>query len=184
MTALHSPTTRGLAALATAALLATGLAACGDDDVAAEVAPLRSVTVPAAGATASSPASPAPAQTPAAAGSAVSAPGTVLDAAAELEVEDQRGDGTNVRVEFARLSSGNGHVAILTRDGQLLGSAPVTAGSQPVTIALEPRVTRSGELHAVLYADDGDGSFDPARDAVVVDGEGEREAEDFDYVLS
>lgn len=178
MTASHSPARRCLAALGTSALLVTGLAACGDDDVAAQVAALQPVTGPTAGVPDAVPPAPPVSTSPAAPS------GTVLDAAAELEVEDQRGDGTGARVEFARLSGGSGHVAVLTRDGRVLGSSPVTAGSQPVTIALEPRVTRSGELVAVLYADDGDGAFDPARDALVVDEDGEREAEDFDYVLS
>jgi hypothetical protein len=173
------------------ALAAVTLTACGDDDQAAQVASLGEVTVPAASAppaatsgsspTAGAPVSPsAPTTMPPGA----AAGGTVVDALAELEVEDQRGDGTGVRVSFARLSSGAGHVAITTRDGQLLGSAPVTQGAQPVTIPLSPRVTASGELLAVLHGDDGDGRFDATTDPVVVDDDGEREAEDFDYVLS
>jgi hypothetical protein len=171
------------------ALAAVTLTACGDDDEAAQVASLGEVTVPAASAapaatsgsspTAGAPVSPS---TPTTAPGA--AAGTVVDALAELEVEDQRGDGAGVRVSFARLSSGAGHVAITTRDGQLLGSAPVTQGAQPVTIPLSPRVTASGELLAVLHGDDGDGRFDATTDPVVVDDDGEREAEDFDYVLS
>lgn len=166
------------------ALLALTVTACGNDDPGARVGDLSDVTV--AGqpsAPPATPASPSPTTpTPASAGAQPGA--TVVDVLAELEVEDQRGDGTSARVEFARLSSGTGHVAISTRDGQLLGSAPVTQGAQPVTIPLSPRVTASGELLAVLYADDGDGAFDAARDPVVVDNDGEREREDFDYVLS
>jgi hypothetical protein len=190
-TAPRSLRRHAVATAAGVALAAVTLTACGDDDQAAQVA-LGDVTVPAASApaavtsgaspTAGAPGSPSALMTTAAPGAA--AGGTVVDALAELEVEDQRGDGTGVRVSFARLSSGAGHVAITSRDGQLLGSAPVTQGAQPVTIPLSPRVTASGELIAVLHGDDGDGRFDATTDPVVVDDDGEREAEDFEYVLS
>lgn len=179
---------RRLAVAATAALLVGGLAACGDDDSPAQVGSLAAIEVrPSTSAAASpegtpsgtsSPAAPSPGTstgTPSALGA------TVMDAGAELEVEDQSGDGTGVRVEQVRLSNGSGHLAVQTRDGQVLGSAPVTSGSQPVTIALAPPVTGSGELLAVLHLDDGDGAFDPTADPVVVDEDGERESEDFDY---
>ena len=173
---------RRLAAASTGALLVAVLAACGGDDPAARVGSLAPIEVPAA--TGSAAPSSSPSAGPSAAaptGSAAPAGETVTDAGAELEVEDQSGDGRGVQVESVRLSNGAGHVAVQTRDGQVLGSAPVTQGSQPVTISLDPPVTGSGELLAVLYADDGDGAFDPARDALVLDDDGEREAEDFDY---
>jgi hypothetical protein len=176
---------RRLAVGATGALLVAVLAACGDDEPAAQVGALAPIEVPSGSPSASSPsagASAGPVSAPPSSGATATSLGdTVVDADAELEVEDQGGDGSGVRVESVRLSSGSGHVAVQTRDGQLLGSSPVTRGSQPVTIALDPPVTGSGELLAVLYADDGDGALDTARDAVVVDDDGEREVEDFDY---
>jgi hypothetical protein len=177
---------RRLAVASTGVLLVAVLTACGDDDAPAEVGALTPIAVPSGSASAApsgAPTTPAPAGSPSGAASAAPSAATVVDDGAELEVEDQSGDGSGVRVESVRLSSGSGHVAVQTRDGQLLGSAPVTRGSQPVTIALDPPVTGSGELVAVLHADDGDGRFDPARDAVVVDDDGESEVEDFDYRL-
>lgn len=178
-TAQRSLRSTGARTAAGIALAAFALTACGDDDRAAQVAGPGGVTVPAA-----TGAAPAVGATTAGTGAPTTAAGgAVVDALAQLEVANQRGDGTGVRVDFARLSSGAGHVAITTRDGQVLGSASVTQGAQPVTIALSPRVTASGELFAVLYGDDGDGRFDATSDPLVVDDEGEREREDFDYVL-
>jgi hypothetical protein len=194
-TTQHRTTSRArrVAVGSTGVLLVAVLAACGGDDPAAEVGALSPIEVPSASASPSgAPTTAGPSADPSAgpsssppvvASSGAPSSGTVVDTEAELEVEDQSGDGTGVRVESVRLSSGSGHVVVQTRDGQVIGSAPVTSGSQPVTIPLDPRVTGSGELLAVLHADDGDGAFDATRDAVVVDDDGERESEDFDYRL-
>lgn len=106
-----------------------------------------------------------------------------LDAAAELDIEDQSGPGTEVRVDRVRLSSGAGHVAIFTVTGQLLGSASVSDGMTAVTIPLDPPVEGSGELLGVLYGDDG-GSFAVGTTPRIVDEEGDPEVEDFDYRVS
>lgn len=106
--------------------------------------------------------------------------GTVVDPRAEIEVEDQRGDGRSVAVRTARLSIGGGHVAVFDRNRTLLGSAQVPASGGPTTVALSTAVG-SGELIAVLYGDDGDGRFDPNTDPRVLDEENESETEDFDY---
>lgn len=112
------------------------------------------------------------------------------DAAAELEIDDQRGAGHAVRVEQARLSRSDGFVAIFTRGGTLLGSAPVSRAVSPVTVHLDTRVPRSGELIGVLFVDNGDGHFDRSTDPAVNDGDNDLddlldlEDEDFDYVLT
>ncbi|NHC46410.1 hypothetical protein G9H72_14230 [Motilibacter sp. K478] len=48
----------------------------------------------------------------------------MVDTQAELEVEDQRGDGRSVRIDEVRTSRGNGHVAVFSGT-TLLGSAQV-----------------------------------------------------------
>jgi hypothetical protein len=95
------------------------------------------------------------------------------DAGAELEVEDQRGDGRTVAVQEAKTTSGTGFVAVYRGD-QLLGSVPV--GSGALTVQLDTPVPATGELEAVLFADDGDGQLDAAKDSRLED-------EDFDYTL-
>jgi hypothetical protein len=105
----------------------------------------------------------------------------VADEAAELEVEDQRGDGRSVRVAGVRLSSRTGIVGIYDAGLDLLGWAVVGSGAGPVSVALDRRLGSSQELVAVLYRDAGDGRLD-ASDPVVTE-EGEQVSEDFDYLL-
>ena len=93
------------------------------------------------------------------------------DTGAELEVEDERGDGRTVTIERASTSGGTGFVAVYSGD-QLLGSVPV--GSGTLTVQLDAPVPATGELQAVLFDDDGDSQFDGAKDPRLDD-------EDFDY---
>ena len=106
---------------------------------------------------------------------------TFRDDTAELDVEDQRGDGRTVRVEEVRFSSGTGIVGIYDAGLKLLGSSVVSSGDHAVTIELDRRLGSSQELFAVLHRDDGDGVLGSG-DAVFVD-EGEQVGEDFDYLL-
>jgi hypothetical protein len=96
------------------------------------------------------------------------------DPGAELEVADQRGDGRSVNVQQASTTAGSGFVAVYRQD-QLLGS--VAVGSGTLTVRLDSPVPASGELLAVLFGDDGDGTFDGTLDPRFTD-------EDFDYTLS
>jgi hypothetical protein len=115
--------------------------------------------------------------------------GRTVDTDADVEVEDQQGDGRSVRIERAVVGRGSGHVAIFATDGTLLGSAEVTRTVSPVTVRLDTPITASGEFVAVLFADDGDGVLDLAVDEPVNDGGDdaddrlELEDEDFTYVL-
>ena len=93
------------------------------------------------------------------------------DTGAELEVEDQRGDGRAVTIEEATTAPGTGFVAIYQGD-QLLGSVPLASG--PLTVQLDTRVPATGELSAVLFGDDGDDKFDAAVDPRL-------DEEEFDY---
>lgn len=106
---------------------------------------------------------------------------TVVDETAEIDVEDQRGDGTAVRVDEVRFAAGSALVGIYGAGLDLLGWAPVQSGVQPVTIQLTRAVGSSQELIAVLHLDDGDGVLGRG-DSVLVE-EGEQVSEDFDYVL-
>jgi hypothetical protein len=101
-------------------------------------------------------------------------------AAATLDVDDQTGDGRTVLVDEAAVS-GSGHVAVFAPDGRLLGSSPVSGITGPTVVRLDEPVTGPTQLRAVLYADDGDGTFDPAKDPRVVDDDGDLEDEGFDY---
>lgn len=100
---------------------------------------------------------------------------TVVDAEAELDVDDQSGDGRTVRIREVALSRGDGFVVVLDprdRESPVLGTALVTRTSAPTSVRLDDPITGSGRYLAVLFADDGDGVFDPARDAVVLEARG------------
>jgi hypothetical protein len=142
------------------------VAACGGSAPSAEAG----ITLPAA---------PVTVVTPTPSGTASSdRPLTVRDPNADLEVEDQVGDGRTVLVDEVEASV-PGFVAVWTLDGSLLGSAPV----RPDTVLIRVRLDADAgnrELRAVLYRDDGDGRFDPATDPIVTES-GERVQETFEY---
>lgn len=184
-----------LAGTAASALLLT---ACGaEPSTPPPAAPVTSAAPPTSAApTSASPSSAAPSASASASSSTSSSAGpasgpTVEDDRAELDVDDQRGDGRSVAVEEVRLTSGTGFVAVYTRDGELLGSAEVGRG-RTLTVDLDDRIPASGEFRAVLFGDEGDGRFDPEDDPRVVEGDddaddaGETDAVDdeFDYTLN
>lgn len=165
----------GVAAVALLALPACSSDTEGPATVASTATSTSSEASSAPSATSSAPASTAP-------NSFLTGPETP-DAAADVEIEDQNGTGTEVRVDRVRLSSGPGHIAIFTVTGQLLGSAAVSDGMTAVTVPLDPPVAGSGELIGVLYGG-GDGAFTLGVTPRIVDEEGDAEIEDFDYRLN
>lgn len=168
------------------AALALLLPACGANEFGAqggpgEYTPLSptSASTPSTSPSASASASPSASTSPSPSTSAT--PGTGGRDEADLEVEDQRGDGRTVAVEEASAASGTGFVAVYTRDDQLLGSAAVTGG--PLTVELDERVPATGQLRAVLFGDDGDGTFSPETDPRL-SANGAPVDEAFDYTLN
>ncbi len=162
------------------------LAGCGSADTAAS--PVAPVAAPQAGS--------APATTQAAP-SGTTRPAALSDPGAQVDADDQSGDGTTVVVREARITVGPGWLAIRSDDddrGRLLGSAPIEPGQTgPITVTLtEPVPTGDDDddLTVVLHADDGDGAFDEQLDPRVLDDdddddddgdEDDIEDDDFDY---
>lgn len=106
------------------------------------------------------------------------------DPAADLDVEDQAGDGTQVVVDSVATGRESALLVITSAEGEVLGVQSVSARSQPVSVQLLKPVTSTQELIASLYLDTGsDRFFDPQRDAPLVDEDGEPVREDFDYVV-
>jgi len=176
-----------------AAASALAVAACGsptaadDTDLGAGAVSVASTSTPSAPASTSAPAaSSAPSGSPSTtspSGFAQRAgilPERHTDTDAEIDVDDQSGDGRTVRLEEARLSGGNGHVVILTRDGKVLGSAPITRNTSPVSVRLTTPVPATGQLEAVLFTDDGDATFDITKDRAINDGDDDRDDDDDD----
>jgi hypothetical protein len=103
---------------------------------------------------------------------------------ADLDIDDQVGDGRSVVIEAVDTDLRAVHIVIETRDGQILGSDLRTAGLQPVTLRLDQVVSEPTELVGRMLADDGDGILEVGVDRPVIDDEGEQVAEDFDYVFT
>jgi hypothetical protein len=114
-------------------------------------------------------------------GGADAVPGVFRDDDAELDVEDQSGDGSSVRVEEVQLSRTDGFLAIFTEDGDtLLGHAAVERSDdeRSLEVPLDQPLTETARLVAVLHADDGDGTFDPSSDSRVTDDDDDDDDDD------
>ncbi len=107
---------------------------------------------------------------------------TATDPIADLEVDDQFGNGTEVAVTSVLLGREPALLVITDMTGQVLGVKEVSTRSQPTQVKLQTPVTTSQELIASLYLDDGNGRFNPA-DTPMLDEENEPVSEDFDYVV-
>ena len=101
----------------------------------------------------------------------------------DLDIDDQRGDGTFVTIESINSPDSEVYVVITDRSGQVLGAAKSTSDRQLVTVPLDPRVAQSQELYGSLYLDNGDGAFSLTTDQQVFDDENELVEEDFDYLV-
>ena len=173
-----------LAVPAAAALLA--LSGCGSDGdpTPAPASATSTSSAPQPSATSSDPSAAAAPEPPVEEGAPAVAPHR--DDEADLQGEDQRGDGTSVRVEDVQLSTTDGWVAVFAADGGLLGATPVVRSDEDVDldVVLSPAVTGTQELRAVLYADDGDGVLDLGTDPQVAedDDDGDDDGDDDDVV--
>ena len=108
----------------------------------------------------------------------------VSDGFAELEIEDQSGDGSSVEIEDVRQSLGNAILVIFDTQGKVLGSSPVTVRTQPVAVQLNPPILKSQKLIAQLFLDNGNGVYDVDQDIPILDHDGDLAREDFDYKLN
>lgn len=105
------------------------------------------------------------------------------DRYAEIDIEDQTGNGVSVLIDEIHISGGNSFLVIYDRTGLVLSSTLVTTQSQPVQILLDTPLSSSQELEAVLYLDNGDGRFSLAEDSPILDEDGDLVHEDFDYTV-
>lgn len=101
----------------------------------------------------------------------------------DLDIDDQRGDGTFVTIESVSSPNQDVFVVITDRSGQVLGSGRSTPDRQLVTVELDSRVIQSQELYGSLYLDNGDGIFSSDTDQQLFDDGNELVEEDFDYLV-
>ena len=104
-----------------------------------------------------------------------------VDARAEIDIEDQQGNGGSVVIEELRVGRDNTFLVIYDTTGLVLASAKASPQSQPVQVQLDIPISASQELEATLYLDDGDGVFNLQKDRPLIDYEGEIVHEDFYY---
>ncbi|MBA2391086.1 MAG: hypothetical protein H0V67_12620 [Geodermatophilaceae bacterium] len=114
----------------------------------------------------------------------------------DVEVSDQSGDGSSVVVDRVRVEAA-GFVVIVDNAGRVVGNVAVEAG-ESTQLSIPTDISESGDFEALLYADDGDGRFDPATDLPVPDDDDDGdddgddddddsddlESDDFDYELA
>ena len=116
-------------------------------------------------------------------GTVTQEPGTVtgggprgtVDPLAELDIDDQRGEGSQVVIESLATGLTGVTLVLLDSKGTTVATLPVPPGVQPVAVELDTRLTTTQELRGVLMAPDGAG--------MLMDDEGEAVEEDFDYVI-
>jgi hypothetical protein len=106
-----------------------------------------------------------------------------FDPRADLDIDDQYGDGQSVVIDAIRVTRDDIYIVILDEDGTLLGSAPVPPGIQIVQVDLDIPITRSGYYYGQLVLHSGDGAIDMNVDLPLVDDDREIVYEDFEYYL-
>ncbi|MET1007528.1 MAG: hypothetical protein ABWX96_18400 [Propionibacteriaceae bacterium] len=188
---MNTQSLRILSPLVGVAALALTLTACGADETVPPPAPAASSEAPSVEPSVSAPETPSSAPSSSAPSSAEPTPSTsesaagatVTDERAEIDIDDQSGNGKTIEIQQVRLTSDSGFVAIYTRDNTLLGTVDVKAGTDSPSVKLDKTVPATGELNAVMFGDDGDGDFDPKTDPRVVEDDGDAVEEDFDYRL-
>lgn len=107
----------------------------------------------------------------------------VFDKEAEVEIEDQVGDGKTVVIGEFEVNIDNLWLVICTKDDRVLSALLTTTESKPVTVQLASPITSSQELVAYLFLDNGDGVFNPQIDSAVYEEPGELIDEDFKYEI-
>ena len=108
-----------------------------------------------------------------------------FDPRADLDIDDQYGDGRSVVIDSVRVTRDNVYLVILDDRGTVLGAKPAPPGVQPVQIDLDRRINTSGDYYGVLVLDDGDARIDLVTDRPLLDDDDDDDIieEDFEYYL-
>lgn len=120
---------------------------------------------------------------PSAPGGVADTEDSAFDPRADLDIDDQNGNGQSVIIDAVRVTRDNAHIVILDVQGTVLGSVPVLPGVQIVQVELSTPITRSGEYFGQLVLQQGDEVIDMTAVEPLIDDEGEIVDEDFEYYL-
>ena len=100
---------------------------------------------------------------------------------AEIDIDDQRGDGRFIEIDEVEVGLGQSWLVIFNESGDIVASALVSPSVEPVSVLIISRLTNSQTLTAYLYLDDGDGVFDRFDDPLIRESPEKSLQEEFDY---
>ena len=103
------------------------------------------------------------------------------DPKAEIEIEDQQGDGHLIEMHEIHVGRSSAFLVIYDQAGTVLVTTLLSQLSQPVSIALDSPILNSQKLRAELYLDDGDGIFKLTQDLPLIGENGKVVAGEFEY---
>ena len=124
---------------------------------------------------------PKPVATPVPSPKPTEPPNPVFDNSAEIDIDDQRGDGRFIEIDEVEVGLGQSWLVIFNESGDIVASALVSPSVEPVSVLIISRLTNSQTLTAYLYLDDGDGVFDRFDDPLIRESPEKSLQEEFDY---
>lgn len=102
------------------------------------------------------------------------------DPDAEIDIDDQSGDGTRLMIDEVEFSLNSVWLVIRSKQGKLFHFELLKYGAKKASIQLMTPLA-TGEYFVSLHSDDGDGEFDITKDRMIRGNEREMAREDFDY---
>jgi hypothetical protein len=104
----------------------------------------------------------------------------LYDPSAEIEVEEQSGDGSRLMIDEIEFSLERVWLVIRSKSGELFHAELLSYGAKRASIRLQkPLIT--GEYLVSLHSDDGDDEFNEALEPILRGEERELAREDFEY---
>jgi hypothetical protein len=102
------------------------------------------------------------------------------DPEAEVDIDDQAGDGTLLMIDEIEFSLNSVWLVIRSKQGEIFHFELLMYGAKKASIQLmTPLMT--GEYLVSLHSDDGDGDFEISKDLLIRGHEREMAREDFEY---
>ncbi|MGA0857151.1 MAG: hypothetical protein ACO3P3_03185 [Candidatus Nanopelagicales bacterium] len=102
------------------------------------------------------------------------------DPEAEIDIDDQAGDGTSLMIDEIEFSLNSVWLLIRSKQGEIFHVELVKYGARKASIRLTKPLA-SGEYLVSLHSDNGDGNFDITKDPIIRGHEREMAREDFEY---
>lgn len=103
-----------------------------------------------------------------------------LDPDAEIEIEDQVGDGRSLNIDEVEFSLNHVWLVIRSKNGEIFHTELLSYGVKKVSLQLD-KALQTGEYLVSLHSDNGDKVFDENLDLLIRGHENEMAREDFEY---